>query len=265
MLAWRCRVAAGRRGRCSRIAGRGSLAVAGGFLWALVSLGVAVAAGPQLFGLGGSAGTVAPNCPGAPCVVVTAATGFQAAIGGRHNTMTVGRAGRVTSWKIVLAAPTPAQVAYFDQLVHGPARAGLVVLRHVVDYGFRVIDASPLVMLAPFFGRAMTFDLTRPLPVRRGDILALTVPTWAPALAAGLDPNTAWRASRPRTACSDVLTPTAQTTYGALTQYECVYPAVRLAYGATVTDGPATAPTTAAPTPATPPPAISLPVLPPAG
>jgi hypothetical protein len=206
---------------------------------ALVSLSAAGAAGLRLFGVGGAAGPVVPSCPGPPCVVVTGVTGFQAAIAGRHNTMTVGRAGRVTTWKIVLAAPTPAQSAYFDQVGHGPARAGLVVLRHVADYRFRVIDASPLVALAPFFGRAMTFNLDRPLPVRTGDILGLTVPTWAPALAVGLDPNTAWRASRPRAACGDVLTPTAQIAFGAVTQYECSYPAVRLAYGATVTDAPA--------------------------
>jgi hypothetical protein len=200
-------------------------------------LSVAGAAGLHQFGLGGAAGTAAPSCPGAPCTVVTAVTGFQAAIAGRHNTMTVSRAGRVTGWQIVLAAQTPDQSAYFDQLTHGPARAGLVILRHVANYGFRVIDASPLVMLAPYFGRTMSASLTRPLPVRPGDILALTVPTWAPALAVGLDPDTGWRASRPRASCGDVLTPTAQMTFGALTQYECVYSTVRLTYGATVLDG----------------------------
>ena len=210
-------------------------------LASVASISPAGAAGLRLFGvgIGGAAGSVVPSCPGKPCVVVTAATGFQAAVAGHHSAMTVGRPGRVTSWRIVLAAPSAAQVAYFDQLTHGPSRAGLVVLRHVVDYGFRLIDSSPLVMLAPFFGRTMTFDLDRPLPVRAGDILALTVPTWAPALATGLDPDTGWRASRSRSACNDVITPTAQLAFGALTQYECVYTTVRLAYGATVTDAPA--------------------------
>jgi len=230
--------------------------VAVGLLLGLGSLSAATAAGLRLFGIGGAAGPVVPSCPGSPCVVVTAVTGFQAAIGGRHNTMTVGRAGRVTSWKIVLSAPSAAQVAYFDQLTHGPSRAGLVVLRHVVDYRFRLIDSSPLVMLVPFFGRAMTFNLDRPLPVRAGDILALTVPTWAPALAAGLGEGSAWRASRPRTTCDDVITPTAQIAYGSLTPYECVYTTVRLAYGATVADAPVgtpvSAPVSAPPSPAFP-------------
>ncbi len=180
-------------------------------------------------------------------MVVTAVTGFQAAVAGHHSPMTVSRPGRVTSWNIVLGAPSAAQVKYFDQLTHGPARAGLVVLRHVADYGFRLIDSTPLVMLGPLFGRAIAFNLDRPLPVRAGDILALTVPTWAPALAAGLDDGTAWRASRPRRACGDVITPTAQVAYGALTQYECVYTTVRLAYGATVTDTPLGAFQTAVP------------------
>jgi hypothetical protein len=171
-------------------------------------------------------------------VVVTATTGFQAAIAGRHNSMVASQAGRVTSWRIVLAGPTPEEIAYFDRMAHGSARAGLVVLRRVVDYRFRVIDAAPLVALAPSFGRTMTFILDRPLPVRTGDVLALSVPTWAPVLALGLDPGTGWRASRPRGACNDVFAPTAQTAFGALTTYECTYPGVGLTYGVTLIHGP---------------------------
>jgi hypothetical protein len=152
--------------------------------------------------------------------------------------MSVSRPGRVTSWTLALAAPNAAQTAYFDGAAGGPARAGLVVLRHTVDYRFRLIDASPVVALASYFGGPAKFVLTRPLPVRAGDIVALTVPTWAPVLATGLDAGTAWRASRPLGACKSLFIQTAATQFGTLTNSECVYTTARLAYGATVAVGP---------------------------
>jgi hypothetical protein len=233
------------RARSSRAAPTRRLAVAVAVAGAVALLPVAGAAGAlEHLGLAGSSSSVAPACPGAPCEVVTATTGFQAAITGRHNTMVVQRPGRVTSWSIVLAALSPAQVAFFDRVAHGPARAGLVILRQGAAYRFRVIDATPLVALAGYFGRTVTFELARPLPVAPGDVVALAVPTWAPALAVALDRSTAWRASRPRKACTDLFTPTAQVVRGALTKYECVYHAARLTYGATVADDapPPTAP-----------------------
>jgi hypothetical protein len=205
---------------------------------ALLPAAGSAAADLEHLGLADSSTSLSPSCPAAPCQVVTATTGFQAAITGRHNTMVVRRPGHVTSWSIALASPTPAQVAYFTRLAHGPARAGLVILHQGAAYRFRVLDASPLLALAPFFGRTATFSLARPLPVKPGDVVALTVPTWAPALAVALDPATGWRASRGHGACDDLLRPTAQTAKGALAKYQCVYRTARLTYGATVADDP---------------------------
>ncbi|MEA2298330.1 MAG: hypothetical protein QOF77_1266 [Solirubrobacteraceae bacterium] len=224
----------------------GGLTVAG----VLAAAGPACAAGLERLGLAGSSASHAPSCPGAPCQVITATTGFQASLTGRHNAMVVKRPGRVTSWSIELAALTPGQVSFFDGVAHGPARAGLVILHQGAAYRFRVTDAGPLVALAPYFGRTMTFELTRPLPVEPGDVVALAVPTWAPALAVSLDPSTAWRASRLHGACTDLFRPTAQTARGALTKYQCVYRTASLTYGATVADDPARA--TPPPTPRRP-------------
>jgi hypothetical protein len=214
-----------------------------------VALGLALCLAPpaaagapdalEQLGLAGSSASVAPSCPGAPCEVVTATTGFQAAVAGQHNTMVVQRPGRVTGWSIKLAALTPDQVAYFTKAVHGPARAGLVVLHQGAAYRFRVTAAGPLVTLTPYFGRTMSFALAQPLPVRPGDVVGLAVPTWAPALAVALDPATGWRASRARGACADIFRPTTQLAAGSLTKYECVYRTARLTYGATVADDPA--------------------------
>lgn len=204
---------------------------------ALAPAGRALAAATlERLGLAGSSASVAPSCPGDPCEVVTATTGFQASIAGRHNAMVVQRSGRVTSWSLALAALDPAQVAFFDGLAHGPPSAGLVILRHDVAYGYRVVAASPVVALSAYLGQTRTFALTRALPVAAGDVVALAVPTWAPALAVALDPATGWRASRTRGTCADVFAPTAQLAPGSLTEYECVYHTARLTYGATVAD-----------------------------
>ena len=50
--------------------------------------------------------------------------------------------------------------------------------------------------LEKYFGKTAQFPLATTIPVKKGDIVALTVPTWAPALALGFGNNTSWRASR---------------------------------------------------------------------
>ncbi len=205
--------------------------------------GAAAATGAlEHLGLAGSSASVAPSCPSAPCEVITATTGFQAAVTGRHNAMVVQRPGRVTSWSIDAAPVTPTQITYFDRLAHGPARAAIVILHQGAHYRYRVTDAGPLVVLTRYLGHTTTFQLARPLPVKPGDVVGLSVPTWAPALAVSLDRATAWRASRPRTACADLFAPTAQTAKGALAKYQCIYRTARLTYGATVADDPPVAP-----------------------
>ena len=67
--------------------------------------------------LGTAASSVAhTSCPALPCQALTRTTGFQASIGGSHNAMVVGRAGRVVSWTITLSKPNADEVSFFDQL-----------------------------------------------------------------------------------------------------------------------------------------------------
>jgi hypothetical protein len=68
--------------------------------------------------------------------------------------------------------------------------------------------------------------------------VALTVPTWAPALALGFGKDTSWRASRAKSQCTSTSTQTTQTTIGASTQYYCLYQTARLTYSATLVSTP---------------------------
>jgi hypothetical protein len=203
--------------------------------------GTATAAGASTIehlGFAGASASVAPSCPGLPCEAITATTGFQAAIAGAHDAMVIHHAGTLTSWSITLGAATADQIVFFDRVAHGPAQAGIVILRQGANYRYRVAEASPLIALNPYFGRTTSFTLTRPLPVAPGEVVGLSVPTWAPALAIGLGSSSGWRASRAGGACDDLFTPSAQTAKGALAKYVCVYRTARITYGATVADTP---------------------------
>jgi hypothetical protein len=181
----------------------------------------------------------APSCPARPCLAVSRTTGFQAKVGTNRGTHVAQFDGRIVAWTISLGKPGKKQTAFFNEKLGGEPVAQITVLNPRRKLRFRAVAQGEPQKLTPYFGQTVQFPLTKSIPIKKGQIVALTVPTWAPALAVGLDQNTAWRASRPRAACGDVLTPTAQIAFGALTQYECVYPAVRLAYGATVIDAPA--------------------------
>ncbi len=45
-----------------------------------------------------------------------------------------------------------------------------------------MVRQSPAQILNPYFGRTVTFALERPLNVIRKQVVALTIPTWAPAV-----------------------------------------------------------------------------------
>ena len=82
--------------------------------------------------------------------------------------------------------------------------------------------------------------------MKPGYVVALTVPTWAPAFAVGLANDEVWRSSRDPAHCDDVQQKAAQTTRGQTATYSCLYRTARLMYTVTfipdprVTNPPAT-------------------------
>jgi hypothetical protein len=175
-----------------------------------------------------------PSCPGSPCFAVSRTTGYQAKVGANRGLARVPVDGRIVAWTIRLSRPGPRQVSFFNQRLGGAAQAQLTVLRPGRRLFGRVVAQSPIVQLQPYFGQTVQFPLQRTLFVRRGSFIALTVPTWAPALATGLGSDTSWRASRPAGQCDDTAGQTAQTDMRDLAQYRCLYQRVRLAYSATL-------------------------------
>ncbi len=179
-----------------------------------------------------------PSCPRSPCFAVSRTTGYQAKVGTNRGLLRVPADGRIVAWTIRLSKPGPRQVTFFNQRLGGPPSAGIAILRPGKRLFGRVVAQSPVALLEPFLGQTVQFPLETSISVKKNSIVALTVPTWAPALATGLGSDTSWRASRPAGDCDDTSTQTAQSDIRDLAQYRCLYQRVRLSYSATLITNP---------------------------
>jgi hypothetical protein len=180
----------------------------------------------------------APSCP-TRCEVVGQVTGFQVQEGTTKNPYQVGRAGKLVALTIKLGQPTRKQITFFSRLFGGPPQARLSVLRPArTKRRHRLTGQSEVFNLAPYYGSTPTFALARPLTVQPGYVVALTVPTWAPAFAVGFGKDQAWRSSRAPKRCDDVSQGAAQQTLGSVRRYGCFYRTARLLYSATFVPDP---------------------------
>jgi len=199
---------------------------------ALLAAGAGVASA-RLTEIGASASPAAPSCPVRPCYAVSRTTGFQVQEAGRRGVYGAPRAGKVVAWTITLGRPSASQRRFFERNLGGRARAGISILKPGERLFFRSVAQSKVEGLSSYFGKTVQFVLDRPLPVRKGEIIALTVPTWAPALSVGVTKDNSWRASRAAGACENNETQSAQLDVRDLAQYRCLYRTARVTYSAT--------------------------------
>ena len=181
-----------------------------------------------------------PSCPGSPCLAVSRTTGFQVKVATVHNPLMVPRDGSVVAWTIMLGKPNATQIKFFNSNEGGTSEAGIAILRPQPkpNLTYKLIAQSPLVKLQPYFGKTAQFPLASTIAVKKGDVVALTVPSWAPALALGFGKDTSWRASRPKGQCTTTSTQTTQMQLGTNVQYFCLYQTARLTYNATLVSTP---------------------------
>jgi hypothetical protein len=201
-------------------------------------LAVLVCAAPasaRIVEIGGTP-SATPSCPSTPCFALSRTTGYQAKVVNSRATYIVPANGRIVAWTIGLGNPNSKQIDFFDSNF-GEASAGLTILRRGKRLYHRVLGQSPVEKLEPYFGQKVQFPLTTSIAVKKGYVVALTVPTWAPALTQVLDDGSAWRASRAKGKCDDTDKQTAQTRMQQRTQYRCLYRA-RLTYSATLITSP---------------------------
>ena len=217
------------------------------------TVGLGAAAGPAsaaIVEVGVSPVASTPSCPAKPCFAVSRTTGYQAKAGEQRALYTVPQDGRIVAWSITLSRPDDEQKAFFEEQFGGPASAGISVLRPGRKLYARTLSNSPIQRLEPYFGGTVQFPLETSIAVRKGWIVALTVPTWAPSLAVAFGNDTSWRAaSRRQGGCDELETQTPQVRSGGVARYRCLFRTARLTYSATLVTSP-TPPAPPAPPPA---------------
>ena len=191
-------------------------------------------AGAKIIEIGQTAQPTPPSCPTNPCQAVSRTTGYQAKVATNRGLMRAPADGKIVAWSITLGAPGKRQIKFFNDNYGGASLAGISVLKPGTRLFHRVTGQSPMQSLQPYFGTTVQFPLGTALNVKKGYVIGLTVPSWAPALALGMGNDTSWRASRARGNCAEPGTQSAQLDLKDLAQYRCLYRTARLTYTATL-------------------------------
>jgi hypothetical protein len=202
--------------------------------------------------------TLRPSCPGTgtadPCTVVARTSGYNSRVGRAREPFVVPSDGTLVAWSITLARPSGEQIAYFNRTFAGTPRARIQVVRkgrrRTTRLTHRLLAQGPLTRLDRYFGSTPTFALDRPIKVRRGSIIAIGVPTWAPAFGARAGRDNAWLSSFhkvPNATAAEggpcgnrtLSQRAAQSFVNGTRRYECRYRNARLLYSGTFVPDPA--------------------------
>ena len=190
-----------------------------------------------------------PLCP-LDCSGLAIVSGFQAEINGIGNPYRIPFNGHVTKWKISLGSVTKSQRTFFEERFGRKPKAGISMLKPVRVDGkkqFKLMKRSPIEGLNKFLGDVASISLKRPIKVKKGWYVALTVPTWAPALARVKtdatppkpDTSYSWRAGRDRDTCMqepNMKNSDPQMEPGSKRAYGCRFSAEQLLYRVKVTN-----------------------------
>ena len=191
----------------------------------------------------------AKNTPLSDCkIILERTTAIESLSDSVINPTRVNQQGWVVAFTVglsnlIASAKTRASIiSSLDASYGGPPELALSVLSPGPHNTYTVVAQSGTYQLEPFLGQVLQQPLSLPpsfttftaLPVVRGDVIGLTVPTWAPVLSYGL-PNSqfAYRQSRRANCAKPAATQTAQTTLRTTYQYLCNEAGNRVQYTAT--------------------------------
>jgi hypothetical protein len=241
------------RGSCSMLnmkSSRMALAAAVGLLAALVPASASAA----VIELGQTTSKlVAPTCPAGVTpvnctIVLNQLTAIETLRDGIAYPTTVKSPGVIVAFTVGLSkldnnrAAAKKDIHFLDITFGGTTQAAITVLRAKGPKSQRswtVAAESPVVHLQPYLGQVVQFPLPTPLAVKRGDVIGLSVPTWAPVLTFGLPSKKfAYRQSRTANCPHPNATEQAQLTINSTATYGCNYPGTRVEYSATEVTNP---------------------------
>lgn len=203
-------------------------------------LAVAPVASGRVAELGTTMSEHTAACPD-NCQAIGQVSGFQIQQGSRKNPYRLRSYGKVVAFTVKLGKPNAEQIGFFNKLFGGPPQIMLTVLKPYkpkrgekrTPHKYVLSGSSPLFDLQSYFGSEPTFALPRPLTIKPGYVVGITVPTWAPAFAVNLGDDMQWRSSRDPKNCDDVRQDAAQDVRGSSRTYGCVYKTARLLYTVT--------------------------------
>ncbi len=193
----------------------------------------------------GSAAPVCPNGISAAnyAILLTTVTSLETIADGTAYPTTVKQAGRIVAFTVGLSSldtntkTRKTEIHQADVGHGGTAQVAVTVLRRVGaarQRKWKVVAESPSFHVQPYLGMVVQLPLDTTLAVQRGDVVALTTPTWAPILSIGHATKTfAYRQSRGANCTSAPAGNQAQMTINATTAYNCNYPGTRAEYTAT--------------------------------
>jgi hypothetical protein len=196
-------------------------------------------------------GKTVNNVPVSECRVEGHVTGFQSVAAGVARPFEAPFEGKIVAWSITLSKPSAAEtktttdeVGFFNDFFGTPSEARIGVLRPVEGSKppkYTLVRQGPIEVLNPYFGSTPVFALDHPLTVLKGQIVALTIPTWAPMFALNLSQEDTWRGSRLPEHCikrEDIQGGHPQQGVGKTKTYGCYYSEARLLYTATLVKKP---------------------------
>ena len=123
----------------------------------------------------------APACPDRPCLAISKTTGYQAKVDTARSVHVIPKDGRIVAWTISLGKPGKDQTKFFNENLGGEPQAQLTILRPGNKLYYRAIAQGEPQKLSSYFGQTVQFALEQSIPVKKGWVVGLTVPTWAPA------------------------------------------------------------------------------------
>ena len=196
---------------------------------------------------------VAPACPSgtsaAQCtIILTRTTAVQTVSDSVINPTRVNQPGWIVAFSVGLSrlSSKPATEQSFlkklDESYGGTPQVQLTVLKPGPKNTYAVQAQSGVYHITPFLGQVLeeplslpnTFQTFTALPVKRGDVIGLSVPTWAPVLTYNLASDQfGYRQSRSTGCKSPPSTETAQSHVGQSVAYRCGYTGTRVEYSAT--------------------------------
>lgn len=189
------------------------------------------------------------NTPLSQCfILLTRTTGLQTTSDGVVNPMMIKKNGWIVSFTVGLSNLSP-KATIERKLLHtldlafgGTPQLALSVLKPGRNNKYTVAAQSATFHVLPFLGQVLEEPLSLPpkfttftaLPVKAGEVIALTVPTWAPVLTYNLNATKfTYRQSRKANCTHAAAGQTAQMSVGASTRYLCAYSGTKVEYGAT--------------------------------